>query len=435
MGLEHRRETKIANASDEDASLASRLAPNGAPAIVSSIQKPARSLKVAWPLWALLVSVVAFIVLGSIRASRVREGSRALDARPVIDVWSLIAPEFKNSPRDKKGEGAYLAILEEAKKATSEAPGSESFNRLVSATGAPSIAAIGNDAAARQAAEVLYRPCSFPEVSSAIALRSYRALLTLYPKIEANKASRSLEMIRAVSDYGPWSVRSLRSHNLKATDLEALLRAMPEDIEFNAEAGYIRSVVGEILPNALQPFASGTEKRRRSELVDVPQTMALGQRVGQAMISDLHRTWRDYGNKPRGMEILSAAKLANSEGSEPNGFLNKHQQSNDTGVMILSQEMVPAAAAIREAFLRLTNYRACRTIVGIAIYEKRHGRMPESLNALVEDGIFTSLPVDPYSDQPFHYLKDAHALYSTGEDVTDNGSMLNADLVFYLDPA
>jgi hypothetical protein len=62
-------------------------------------------------------------------------------------------------------------------------------------------------------------------------------------------------------------------------------------------------------------------------------------------------------------------------------------------------------------------------VLAILTYRAQEGRLPESLRQLVEAGLLTSVPVDPYSGVPLVYrVTDRDfTLYSAGEDFVDNG--------------
>ncbi len=64
-------------------------------------------------------------------------------------------------------------------------------------------------------------------------------------------------------------------------------------------------------------------------------------------------------------------------------------------------------------------------VLAVFTYQSREGRLPQSLPDLVDAGLLPSVPIDPYSGQPFVYRatdKD-FTLYSVGEDCTDNGGL------------
>jgi hypothetical protein len=63
------------------------------------------------------------------------------------------------------------------------------------------------------------------------------------------------------------------------------------------------------------------------------------------------------------------------------------------------------------------------TTLAILTHKAQKGRFPESLRQLVEEGLLSSVPIDPYSGEPLVYTVngDDFTLYSVGEDFVDNG--------------
>jgi hypothetical protein len=66
-------------------------------------------------------------------------------------------------------------------------------------------------------------------------------------------------------------------------------------------------------------------------------------------------------------------------------------------------------------FLRLTQLRGTEIVLALVLYQELHGQMPEKLQALVPE-ILPTLPIDPYSLQPFGYR------ISKGEKITWNST-------------
>ncbi len=59
----------------------------------------------------------------------------------------------------------------------------------------------------------------------------------------------------------------------------------------------------------------------------------------------------------------------------------------------------------------------------IRLYERRHGELPNSLEALVEAGIIKSVPIDPFSGKQICYDVERRIIWSVGEDCKDDGGI------------
>jgi hypothetical protein len=79
-------------------------------------------------------------------------------------------------------------------------------------------------------------------------------------------------------------------------------------------------------------------------------------------------------------------------------------------------------------FRSRTEREATRAILGLLIFERRHGQLPGSLNALVEEKILSSLPRDFLSGVPLGYSRERRLIWSVGEDATDNSGTGNPAL-------
>lgn len=101
----------------------------------------------------------------------------------------------------------------------------------------------------------------------------------------------------------------------------------------------------------------------------------------------------------------------------------------------------PAWGIVRQS-LRSRAYLRCAA-AGMAVerYRLRHGSLPPDLSALVPDTM-DAVPLDPFDGEPLRYRVDEgrYAIYSIGENETDDGGTIGADerwpldYVFRLDP-
>ncbi len=72
-------------------------------------------------------------------------------------------------------------------------------------------------------------------------------------------------------------------------------------------------------------------------------------------------------------------------------------------------------------FWSILDQNAARLVLCIRLFETRHGRLPASLDRLVEAGILETVPLDPYSSKPFVWVSRHSLFYSVGPDGKDNG--------------
>ena len=69
---------------------------------------------------------------------------------------------------------------------------------------------------------------------------------------------------------------------------------------------------------------------------------------------------------------------------------------------------------------------ATLTILAILQYQKQYGKLPETLNVLVEKNLLKKVSIDPFSDEPLIYKKTeaGFTLYSVGENYIDDRLMV-----------
>jgi hypothetical protein len=69
-----------------------------------------------------------------------------------------------------------------------------------------------------------------------------------------------------------------------------------------------------------------------------------------------------------------------------------------------------------------TEREAARAILGLLIFERREGILPEKLSDVVDAKILESVPFDPFGNAPISYSRDRRIVWSVGQDgVNDNG--------------
>ena len=88
--------------------------------------------------------------------------------------------------------------------------------------------------------------------------------------------------------------------------------------------------------------------------------------------------------------------------------------------------MMPALGRCAEKSHRTrSDAGATLTIMAILRYYKLHSVFPDSLQVLVDSGLLTEIPIDPFSDKPLVYKKTDRdfTLYSVGDNFEDDGGV------------
>jgi len=89
--------------------------------------------------------------------------------------------------------------------------------------------------------------------------------------------------------------------------------------------------------------------------------------------------------------------------------------------------MMPGLRRVGEIAHRVrTEVESLITTVAVLGYNKEKSRYPESLSELVEAGLLSKLPTDPYSDKPLVYRRtdDGFTLYSVGVNFKDDSGQI-----------
>ncbi len=108
---------------------------------------------------------------------------------------------------------------------------------------------------------------------------------------------------------------------------------------------------------------------------------------------------------------------------------NQGYALSNTEISTIYTEMIkPSLERVGDQAWRLkTHIQATLTVIAIKRYQTRHGVLPETLKALVTEGLMKTLPRDFYSDGPLTYQRKSDTdfvLYSWGEDLRDDGGVL-----------
>jgi hypothetical protein len=68
-----------------------------------------------------------------------------------------------------------------------------------------------------------------------------------------------------------------------------------------------------------------------------------------------------------------------------------------------------------------TDREATRAVLALRVYALRRGRLPDGLEALVEEKILPALPADHFSGKPLAYSREKRLLWSVGPDGKEDG--------------
>jgi len=89
---------------------------------------------------------------------------------------------------------------------------------------------------------------------------------------------------------------------------------------------------------------------------------------------------------------------------------------------LLVNMMFPAQSTVVELSFRMRAEReATRAFLALRAYDLRKGRLPESLDELVEEKILPAVPVDMFSGESLRYDAQRRLLWSVGPDGVDDG--------------
>lgn len=372
----------------------------------------------------------AFLVLGTIKASR--NLPKAAPTKP-IDINALIDPKFRVAYWDAKGDAALRRMNEEWRDISliPRADPRPHYLRLLEAMESPTIQDAGGSLSWP------YSPRGIPSSllgaihQGDISLRSkqvlvdraYIALLTLFPKVESNPGSTSVEFAGEAVELARDTVPLLYKDHLSATRLERVLKSMPEEVPPRAEEGFIRNEITRNLPAALinqgaayvmAPLGeNGAHTGGPLKEVDVVQMMRLAQEVASETIKDMHRPRSQQAKKERKFRSLLRS-LREKRPSFENP-LPSTQKNNETGLRILASHMGSITSLPSNYATSINTYQASRTLLGLAVYEARHGKMPDTLDELLRDGILEELPLDAFTQKPFGYSARFKAVFVSGE--------------------
>ena len=83
-------------------------------------------------------------------------------------------------------------------------------------------------------------------------------------------------------------------------------------------------------------------------------------------------------------------------------------------------QLMPGPAMMRKHFELLGKVQAMRALTACRLYEKKHGKLPGALDALIPE-FLNAVPVDPFDGKPLRYDRQRGFIYSVGYDQKDDG--------------
>jgi hypothetical protein len=96
------------------------------------------------------------------------------------------------------------------------------------------------------------------------------------------------------------------------------------------------------------------------------------------------------------------------------------EMRNPLGKHLVSEN--DPATIVQMHFFSRTSLQGRRTMLALRLHERRHGKLPESLDVLVESGLLAAPPTDPYGDL-LHYSPERRIVWSNGPDGVDHGGI------------
>jgi hypothetical protein len=126
-------------------------------------------------------------------------------------------------------------------------------------------------------------------------------------------------------------------------------------------------------------------------------------------------------------ETVEATKLPPEKRAEE---LDRIEKSVRKTSSLTVRMLMPATMKVSEAECRQQANMRC-TLAGLAVerFRIKHGRWPDTLEGVCEDGMLPEVPTDPYDGQPMRYKRvaDGVVIYSVGADGVDNGGNINRE--------
>lgn len=268
------------------------------------------------------------------------------------------------------------------------------------------------------------------------AMRAYKTLLSLYPRMEASHGGAAWVLAYSAASESVTCARNLwQDRSLSDNQLQSLLREMKPPTSVAAEEDAVRYAVSHDLvnqlsdPNLVQPLLASYRIAGPVGL-DPQATFRMANRAALATLQNLRLPWSQQDRTEAGwlqMETEEARQFGEQAHPSTDWLANLAQRrranasKNMIGMAALTSWQFILTGQPETMFGARTSYEAARTILGMAVYQRRYGRGVHSLHELVDAGIFKDLPQDPYTGQPFFFDRMRESIWSVGQDGINNG--------------
>lgn len=184
--------------------------------------------------------------------------------------------------------------------------------------------------------------------------------------------------------------------------------------------------------------------RDHPEPFDLAETIQLANRIGDEWMQNLHnpqgrvrdqnfRTLqRELASWPDSLRFDSFNYMSRNMGNNfdhPSEFEIRlaHNQlaavRNAFGKALLADLLLWEPESVRKLYhVAVANHALWTTVVALNIYEARHGHLPKTLQALVDEKIIKTIPVDPFGGN-LKYSSERSLLWSNWTGGVDHGGI------------
>ena len=192
---------------------------------------------------------------------------------------------------------------------------------------------------------------------------------------------------------------------------ESFIRAMKAEYQLNA------NTIDDMVSGKINLDSKQVKKGSSDESDRMPVGFLFQPNKTKKILADVFRNKiKNIPRSPAERESMDIEQQIEMELSAPTRFVSP----NPLGKIFIAL-VVPAVESANIANDRTKiELAATRLIVACRWYEKDHGELPPSLNALVPEYL-DAVQRDPYDGKPIRYDRDRAIVYSIGKDLIDQG--------------